>query len=275
MKTYLWSNVLLLAAAGLYGQQPERVTVPFSDASHARMVRVHLLNGTITVKGYDGKDVIVEATAGGALFGPRSHGQRQPDNIDGLRRIDNPNAGVDIREENNVITIGGPMSRNGNLTIEVPYETSLQLKSLSGGGITVEHVSGEIDANDLNGSITLTGVSGSVVAHSLNGQIAATIDRLTAGKATSFSTLNGNIDVTLPADVKANVKMKSDNGDVYSDFDIKLNASNGQPVVEDGRGKGGKYRVKMERTMAGTINGGGGDLQFTTFNGNIMIRKKK
>ncbi len=273
MKTKLRWVILFCAVAGLYGQegQPERVTVPFSDASWPRMVKVHLLTGGITVKGYDGKDVIVEASAGSAHG---RHRERQPEKIDGLRRIGNPTGGMDIQEEHNVVTIGGPMLR-GNLTIQVPFATSLQLRCLAGGDIVVDHVSGEIDANNLNGAITLTDVSGSVLAHSLNGKILATLDRLTPDKPMSFSTLNGNIDVTLPADVKANVKMKSDNGDVYSDFDIKLNASNGRPVVEDGRGHGGKYRVKIDKAMVGTINGGGPEMQFTTFNGNIMIRKKK
>src|SRR6185437_10623447 len=175
-------------------------------------------------------------------------------------------------EEHNVISIGGPMLR-GNLTIQVPYATSLQLRTLNGGDIVVDHVSGEIDVNNLNGAVTLTDVSGSVLAHSLNGRIVATLDRVTPGKPMSFSTLNGNIDVTLPADVKANVKMKTDNGAVYSDFDVKLNASNNAPVVEDGRAHGGKYKVKFDKWTVGSINGGGTEIQFTTFNGNIMIRK--
>jgi DUF4097 and DUF4098 domain-containing protein YvlB len=47
------------------------------------------------------------------------------------------------------------------------------------------------------------------------------------------------------------------------------------PVVEDGRSKGGKYKVKIDKTTVGSINGGGPDLDFKTFNGNIYIRKKK
>jgi hypothetical protein len=43
--------------------------------------------------------------------------------------------------------------------------------------------------------------------------------------------------------------------------------------VEDGRGKGGKYRVKIDKTVHGTINGGGPEYQFTNFQGQIYIRK--
>ena len=52
-----------------------------------------------------------------------------------------------------------------------------------------------------------------------------------------------------------------------------MQASSSQPIVEDSRGHGGKYRVKIDKTVKGTINGGGAELQFTNFNGQIYIRK--
>jgi hypothetical protein len=82
--------------------------------------------------------------------------------------------------------------------------------------------------------------------------------------------------VTLPADAKARLKMKSDRGDVYTDFDVKLDPSSNAPTVqEDNRGRGGRYRVRIDRTLTGTINGGGPEMQFTSYNGNIYIRKKQ
>jgi DUF4097 and DUF4098 domain-containing protein YvlB len=91
----------------------------------------------------------------------------------------------------------------------------------------------------------------------------------------SFSSLNGDIDVTLPGDVKARVKLKSDNGEIYSDFEVKLDASARQPVVEDHRSEQGRYKIRFDRATYGTINGGGPEVQLTTFNGNIYIRKAK
>jgi hypothetical protein len=69
--------------------------------------------------------------------------------------------------------------------------------------------------------------------------------------------------------------MKSDNGEIHSDFDIRLDASSRQPIVEDNRSGMGKYRVRFEKAMYGSINGGGPEMQFTTFNGNVYIRKPK
>jgi DUF4097 and DUF4098 domain-containing protein YvlB len=121
-----------------------------------------------------------------------------------------------------------------------------------------------------NGSVKLTNVGGVVVAHALNGNVYVSLDRITAGRPMSFSSLNGNVDVTLPADTKATLKMRSDNGDVYSDFDILLGAT-GQVTTDK---SGGKYRVHVDKSINGTINGGGPEIRLTTMNGRIMLRKK-
>jgi hypothetical protein len=102
--------------------------------------------------------------------------------------------------------------------------------------------------------------------------VLATLDRVDPSKPMSFSTLNGTIDVTLPADVRANVRMKTDNGDIYSDFDIKLGSSGAREVEHE---RGGAYHVRFDRGLRGTINGGGPEYQFTSFNGQIYIRKRK
>src|SRR5262249_52552558 len=127
--------------------------------------------------------------------------------------------------------------------------------------------------NNVNGEVDLKNIGGSVVAHALNGHVVATFNRIDPQKPMAFSSLNGDIDVTFPPDLKANVSLRTDNGEVFSDFDIKMQPTTSQQTVEDDRGKGGKYRVKVEKTMKGTINGGGQEIQVKNFNGNIYIRK--
>ena len=144
---------------------------------------------------------------------------------------------------------------------------------MNDGDIVVTGIDGEIDVDDVNGAVTLNNVSGSAVAHALNEHVHATFTHVNPQKPMAFSSLNGDIDVTFPADVKANVSIRSDRGDVFSDFDVQLQASAPKQEVEDGRGKGGKYRVKIDKTVHGTINGGGPEYQFTNFQGQIYIRR--
>src|SRR5216684_658323 len=159
------------------------------------------------------------------------------------------------------------------VTTMSPSFTARSFSAANDGDIVVTGVDGDLDVDDVNGSVTLNNVSGSAVAHALNGHLNATFTKVDPQKAMAFSSLNGNIDVTFPADLKANVSIRSDQGNVFSDFDVQLKAASSQPVVEDGRGHGGKYRVKIDKTVHGTINGGGPEIQFRNFQGQIYIRK--
>jgi hypothetical protein len=100
-----------------------------------------------------------------------------------------------------------------------------------------------------------------------------TFNRINPAKPMAFSSLNGDIDVTFPADLKANLVISSDRGEVYSDFEVALAARAPQQTAEDTRGQGGRFKVKIDKTIHGTINGGGQEIQFHNFNGNIYIRK--
>src|SRR5207245_1057108 len=133
-----------------------------------------------------------------------------------MNRITNTSMGLTAEEEDNVLTVGAHPGRDANLMIQVPMNTSLKLGVVNGGDITVDNISGEIEVNNVNGGVRLTNVSGSVVAHALNKNVVVKLNQITPDKSMSFSSLNGDIDVTLPADTKARVKLKTDNGDIYS-----------------------------------------------------------
>jgi len=244
----------------------DRTTVQFSDPNGAKRLQCSLLDGSITVKAHASKEVIVEARGRGR--------DRRRDAPAGMRRITNIATGLTVEESSNTIKITAGLNGTTDITVFVPADTSVKLNSTNNGRIEVEGVSGEIDVNNLNGDISITNVSGAVVAHSLNGRLIVSMNQVTPNRAMSFSTLNGNVDVTLPADVKANLKMKSENGDIFSDFEILLKPTTSSPVTE-ASGDKKRYKIKFDRAMQGTINGGGADMSFTTLNGTIYIRQKK
>jgi DUF4097 and DUF4098 domain-containing protein YvlB len=258
-----------LAAAPARGQAQgqsgaDHVSVALSDPARPALVKASLVNGGITVKGYDGKEVIVEARA-------RNRESARSDS--NMKRIVVSSTGLSVEEENNEVRIStDSFMRAIDLTISVPVHTSLKLSAVNSGDIVVTGVDGELDVNDVSGSVTLNNVSGSAVAHALNGRVLVTFTRINQ-KPMAFSSLNGDIDVTFPADLKANLSLKSDRGEIFSDFEVQVQASAPQQTVEDGRKNGGKYLVKIDKTVHGTINGGGPELQFTNFNGGIYIRK--
>jgi DUF4097 and DUF4098 domain-containing protein YvlB len=274
-KTIRVAGCTLLLATATLGQEipSDRVSVPFRDPSRPGLVKVNLMTGGITVKGYEGKEVVVEARLrGGKSWKP----ERSDNKAEGLKRIETATTGLTVEEEDNVVNVStGAMGHTVDLTLQVPLATSLKLGCLNDGSIVVEKVEGEIEANNLNGPVTLTNVSGVVVAHSLNGEVVTQMNKVTPDKSMSFSTLNGDIDVTLPPQTKANAKLESQNGNIYSDFEIGFDKSPRPPSVEDGRKEGGRYRIVFDKGVVGTINGGGPEIRFKTVNGNIHIRKGK
>jgi DUF4097 and DUF4098 domain-containing protein YvlB len=227
-------------------------------------VKASLISGGITVKAYDGKEVVVEA---------RVRNRESARSDSGPKRLTISTTGLTVEEESNQVNINTESyARAIDLFISVPVHTSLHLRAVNDGDIVVTGVDGELDVDNVNGSVTLNNIAGSAVAHALNGRLLATFTRINQ-KPMAFSSLNGDVDVTFPGDLKANVSLRSDMGDVFSDFDVQMQAASSQPIVEDSRGHGGKYRVKIDKTVRGTINGGGTELQFTNFNGQIYIRK--
>src|SRR5437764_745715 len=259
----------VLGAAPARGQAQgqsgaDHVSVALSDPARPALVKASLVSGGITVKANDGKEVVVDARA-------RNRESSRSDS--NMKRIVVSSTGLSVEEENNEVRIStDSYMRAVDLTISVPVHTSLKLSAVNSGDIVVTGVDGELDVNDVNGSVTLNNVSGSAVAHALNGRVLVTFTRVNQ-KPMAFSSLNGDIDVTFPADLKANLSLKSDRGEIFSDFDVQVQASAPQQTVEDGRKNGGKYVVKIDKAVHGTIGGGGPEMQFTNFNGSIYIRK--
>ncbi len=255
----------MLACAAVAAAQ--QMTVPLSNPSQPATIKVHLISGSITVTAGGSGQVVVESAGRAA----RERTEAPP----GMHRLDATSSGVDAQEDHNVVSIDSSHFQSAtNLTIQVPANSSLQLHTINGGHIEVTGVSGEIEAENMNGPVVLKNVSGSVVAASQNGAITVSLDRITPNKPMSFTTLNGKIDVTIPGDTKARLRLKTENGSVFSDFDVKMEPDTSKPIVEDARGQGGKYRIRMDKNVYGSINGGGPEFRFESMNGSILIHKK-
>lgn len=266
---------LLFSAAVSYGQtakKTERAEIPLTNPAKPALVKVSLIFGSITVTGYNGKTVMVEA----ALKNNDKDKDEEPnEKAKGMYKIRNRNTGLTIMEENNVVTVTTPAHLSVvDVSVKVPYKTSLNLKSVNGGTIKVANVEGEVEAQNTNGGLELTGVKGSVLANTTNGDVKVVFDKIDLTKPMSFTTFNGDVDVTFPADAKFNVKMNTDMGEIYSDFKLDVKASPSQSAKKTKK-KDGKYKVSFNKEIHASLNGGGPALTLKTYRGNIYIRKKK
>jgi hypothetical protein len=271
-KLFPYVLVMLLAGTLSFAQESkiDKVTVPFSDPSRPGLVKVDVYKGAITIKGYNGKEVIVEARVRGKMI---SEKKEVSEKAKGMRLIQVASTGLEIEEENNVIEVDVESQKQTvELNIQVPYSTSLELDCYTNGDIIVENVKGEIEVEKYQGELRLTDISGSVVAHTYSGNIVVTFSKVDPGKPMAFTNYSGDLDVTFPSDIQASVKMKSNYGDIYSDFDISIKPR--PPKVEKPDKEGGQYRVSFD-FIYGTINGGGPEYHFKTYKGDIFIRKAK
>jgi hypothetical protein len=250
-------------------QQPaaDQVTVPLTDPSKPAMIHVSLVHGSITVRGTNRRDVLVTALPDA----DRSSRRFDPD-ASGLRRLPQT-PGYRVTEASNRVSVSGDNPNWAvNFEIEVPARANVVLKTVNGGDIVVENIDGDLDVHNINGGITLNGVAGSVLAVTTNGRVRATLTRVAAQRDMTFTSLNGDVDVTLPASTKANLRLRSDHGDVYSDFDVQRQPASPSALQENTRG-GGRYRIIRTRSVVGTINGGGPEFELRTFNSNVYVRK--
>ena len=260
---------VLAIATGLAAQMPDKIAVKFSNPERPGLLQAELVHGSITVKGYDGNEVTVEASNRSRKV------MHPPESKRGMIRLNQVTTGLTVTEEDNEISINtGSHMRAVDLVIQVPRKTSLQVSTVNDGDIHIEGVDGEIEANNVNGEIKIVNVSGTVLSNTTNGDVTVTLNRVTPDKPMSFVSFNGDVDVTLPGTVKADVKLKSERGEIYSDFDIALE-ERVRTTKEDNRNEGGRFQLSIESAMYGKINGGGPEFHFSTFNGEIYIRKAK
>jgi hypothetical protein len=91
----------------------DRIAVKLDDPSRPVLVKVSLVNGGITVKTYDGQEVIVEAR--------NRNGEPEKPALDGMRRLNILRTGLTVEEENNEVRVStDSFMRPIDLTITVP-----------------------------------------------------------------------------------------------------------------------------------------------------------
>ncbi len=159
---------------------------------------------------------------------------------------------------------GGNDCRSGNskthdndtqveFTVHLPSGVRLNAQTVN-GSISGQGLRSDVDAATVNGKVEISTL-GSVSAASVNGNLQITMGRADWSNAHKIRTVNGSIDVDLPASAAAEVHASTVTGGITSDFPLTV--------------KGGF----TGKSVAGTIGGGGRQLEIVTVNGSIHLRK--
>lgn len=242
--------------------QSEQLIVNLSDQSSNRLLAFENPKGSIKITGYDGSVIVVTAS----LRFPET--EKIAGN--GLRKIEQNSLDIEAEVNGNNVTLTcRTTGKTVDFDIKIPGNFSLKLKSLDNGKVDVINVSGEIEIENGNGNISLENVSGSAILSSIYGNINAVFREVKPDSPMIFTSFEGDITITLPETINARLKIKSEKGEILTDFNIK--PIKRQPVVTN---VDQSKVYSLENWVVGSINEGGPEYVIKSYNGNVTLKKK-
>ncbi len=249
---YLSILLSIFCSAGFaYSQiRDDGLRAKFEDPSKEGTIYINWRNGDISIKGSNKDEVEVDI-----------HGrQRRPDrDIRGMRRVYDGDS-VELETEGNRINIEcHSRLKEVDADIYVPEGATLIIENSLNGDVKIDNVKGRIEVKTLNGDIEVREAGAPVDLYSTNGDIIIDFVTFTFSDEVILRTLNSAIDLTLPAESKATLYMKT-NDEIYIDNDFTLERSSGR----------GRYSRSSREYQ---LNGGGVEISLSSMNGNIYIRK--
>ena len=224
---------LLMVAAIAYGSA-EKVERTYNIQGPAHLT-ISNINGDIAVTAWDKKFISLRAnTTPPAIFQDRIAGNE---------------IGISVKRR---IPPG-----TANFNVFVPPETSISLTNVI-GKIDVSGVTGDVAVDSIDGDIRLLSVhAASVDVKVTTGNIIFD-GELRDGGSYTLQSVNGDIDVTLPAACAFDLNARSLSGTInLSDFIKSLTGGS-----------------KLRRGVSGTHLKSGTRLSLTTFNGRVLLHKR-
>jgi Toastrack DUF4097 len=255
MRTLMLVAVGSLVAAGSLAAQDFRWHAPLASGK------------TLEVRGISGRVRAVRATGGEAeVTAVKKAGRRgNPEDVE-----------IKVVERGDGVTICAvyPTRRSGmsecrpggghgdhikDTDVSVDFEVRVPagvdfLGSTVNGDVSASELPADARVSSVNGDVEVS-AAGTARGTTVNGSVVATVGKAGWSGTLEFSTVNGGIRVTLPADLDADVEASTVNGSVDSDF----------PITVQGRMRPREFR--------GRIGKGGRKLELTTVNGSIELRK--
>ena len=154
--------------------------------------------------------------------------------------------------------------------VKVPKNTSIDVKAVNQGNITVTDVQGKLlIVHNINGAIDMENVAGKTDVNALNKDINITYAK-NPTEESWYKSLNGDINVKFQDDLDASISYKTLNGGFYTNFEVEKT----NPVYKtskETRNKGTKYKVNSNRHFK--IGNGTVHLHFDQLNGDAIVKK--
>ncbi len=224
------------------------------------------LNGIQWVKIASKADIVIKTHSKNELLIKIGSMVKKPNRAKGLKLVgeagsDNTDVGFHVVEDGSTLLVRN-LRKSEGAEIYLPENQNISVVSNGNGDIKIYGFKGEVEASaQLNGGIFIKDVAGPVTADALNGSLDIIFTKVNQETPISLYTTNGALDVTIPSSTPANLSLSSINGEIYTNFDLKVPEKGGLKAV---------YAKKVR----GAINSGGVNIQLKSTNGNIYLRKE-
>jgi DUF4097 and DUF4098 domain-containing protein YvlB len=238
--------VAMILAPSAYAVSGNNVTEEFHKTvplSANGRVSLDNVNGNVEITGWDRNEVQIDAV--------KSARDQQ--------RLDQARIEVDGSGDSVQIRTRYPEGHTNNdpasvqYTLHVPMGAQLDKIGLVNGSLNVSQITGEVIASLVNGKLTANALSGRAKLSTVNGSVHAQYETLNNVSEIKISSVNGSIDLKLPASPNAEISASTVNGSMSSDFPIQVQ---------------GKF---MSRRMSGTLGSGGTRIDLSNVNGSSHI----
>jgi lia operon protein LiaG len=252
---YVIPILLAICITGRVSAQEFKVTV---ENSKDGRLTLDDFPGDFSIEGYTGTEIII--TADGGDFTP-------PERAKGLKPVygggtDNTGIALYMEKNGNNVSFRCLLSIHRSATYHVKVPENLAVKihqeCSRSGTTTISNVKNEVDYDGCS-EVNLKNVTGPLVISTVNGGVNVVFSEISKDKPISIASVNGEVDVTIPAKAGVDLEMSTVNGNMYSDFDLPQDSKSMRRV-------GGS-------SVHATLNGGGTELKLHGVNGNVYLRK--
>jgi hypothetical protein len=208
--------LLALVPAALAHAEETTSTIAFSDPTKPGTLKIRVMRGDVVIHGADVKEISVKSDSDDTAPTPRK---------DGMRVLSTSSSYV-LSEHANVVTLeyGGDnwMGGSADFKITVPASTSVVVANAVHGDFECSNITGDIDVRSTHGDVKLDAVTGGALVETVNGEIRVNVKSVTQGHPLSFTSMNGEVEIRVPADLKAAVRFRTHRGTILSNFDDKI-----------------------------------------------------
>lgn len=280
---YLLWILLWLPSCSLQAQDrqaTDKINREFTLSSPAAASTFALYNvmGSVTVQGYNGTTVVVEATRTVTADDAQQLAQGQKE----------VQLGFQQQGDSVVVYQQGPFDSrphhhsdwhkndhsyhyNFDFTVKVPRAMKVVVSTINGGEVRVDNVDGQLQAFNINGDVLIKQAREVTKAHTINGKVEVSVTAVPTAAA-SFHTINGDIVVSYPAATSANLHFKSMHGELYTDF--PETAALPARVTQNQQREGNGTKYKLNKDTAIRLGKGGPDIRLETLNGDATIKQQ-